>query len=111
MTGQFSAEGIEAAGGIVELHDSGQTRIAVIYRERYAGEWGLPKGKRQPGESWQATALREVEEEIGLKPIITGIVGATAYLAGGTPKLVLYWRMRLDGPVPPFQANDEVKIV
>jgi 8-oxo-dGTP diphosphatase len=111
MSEQLSAEVIEGAGGIVELHDSGQTRIAVVYRERYAGEWGLPKGKRQPGESWQATALREVEEEIGLNPIITGIVGATAYLAGGTPKLVLYWRMRVDGTVPPFEPNDEVKML
>src|SRR5436309_1761264 len=97
MSEQLSAEVIEGAGGIVELHDSGQIRIAVIYRERYGGEWGLPKGKCKPGESWQTNALREVKEEIGLEPIITGIIGATAYLAGGTPKLVLYWRMRVDG--------------
>jgi 8-oxo-dGTP diphosphatase len=100
---------IEGSGGVVERKSQDGSRIAVIYRERYAGEWGLPKGKRQPGESWQTTALREVEEEIGLKAVITGVVGATAYLAGGTPKLVLYWRMRVDGDVPPFESNDEAK--
>lgn len=109
MSEQLSANVIEGAGGIVERHDSEKIRLAVIYRERYAGEWGLPKGKRQPGESWQTTALREVEEEIGLRPVIIGIVGATAYLAGGIPKLVLYWRMRLNGEVPPFEPNEEVK--
>lgn len=111
MTERLSANVIEGAGGVVVRHDSEEARIAVIYRERYAGEWGLPKGKRQPGESWQGTALREVEEEIGLKPVITGIVGATAYLAGGVPKLVLYWRMRVDGEMPPFKPNDEVKVL
>lgn len=111
MSEQLSADVIEGAGGVVELHNSERTRIAVIYRERYAGEWGLPKGKRQPGESWQATALREVEEEIGLRPVISGIVGATAYLAEGVPKLVLYWRMRVDSETPPFEPNDEAKVL
>jgi 8-oxo-dGTP diphosphatase len=108
---RLDAEVIEGAGGVVENSSPGGHRIAVIYRERYSGEWGLPKGKRKQGESWQATALREVEEEIGLKPVITGIVGASAYLAGGVPKLVLYWRMRVDGEVPPFEPNDEAKVL
>ena len=111
MTERFNAAVIEGAGGIVGHASAVGNRIAVIYRERYAGEWGLPKGKRQTGESWQATALREVEEEIGLRPIITGVAGATAYLAGGIPKLVLYWRMRVDGEVPPFEPNEEAKML
>jgi 8-oxo-dGTP pyrophosphatase MutT (NUDIX family) len=98
---------IEAAGGIVERNTPGGPLIAVIYRERYGGEWGLPKGKREAGESWQQTALREVGEEIGLSPVITGVAGATAYLADGIPKLVLYWRMRADPDVPSFTPNEE----
>jgi 8-oxo-dGTP pyrophosphatase MutT (NUDIX family) len=48
---------ITAAGGIV-TNPSGD--ILCIYRK---GHWDLPKGKVDPGESIQAAALREVEEE------------------------------------------------
>ena len=83
--------------------------VAVIYRERYGPEWALPKGKRRPGETWQQTALREVEEEIGLRPTIIGLAGATTYFAGDKPKLVLYWRMQVDEKLMPFIPNEEVR--
>ncbi len=91
MASLYAATVIEAAGGVVERHTAAGCHIAVICRTRYGVEWGLPKGKRQAGETWQQVALREVEEETGLRPEIIGVAGATAYLAGGTPKLVLYW--------------------
>lgn len=100
---------IEAAGGVVERGEDDGGGIAVIYRERYGPEWALPKGKRLAGETWQEAGLREVEEEIGLRAVITGVAGATAYLAKGKPKVVLYWRMRLNGEAGLFTANDEVK--
>jgi 8-oxo-dGTP diphosphatase len=109
MPDKLNFEVIEAAGGIVEQASSQGLLIAVVYRDRYGGEWGLPKGKRQAGESWQETALREVQEEIGLSPVIVDIAGATAYLAKGVPKLVLYWRMRVDRATQPFAPNEEVK--
>jgi 8-oxo-dGTP pyrophosphatase MutT (NUDIX family) len=102
---------IEGAGGIVERDAADGTRIAVVRRKRYGGEWGLPKGKRKPGESWQETALREVEEEIGLRAMIIGIAGSSLYLAASLPKLVIYWRMRVDSNVPPFTPNDEVAVL
>jgi 8-oxo-dGTP pyrophosphatase MutT (NUDIX family) len=109
MSKTMDAPVIEAAGGVVERNMPEGLCIAVIYRERYGPEWALPKGKRQPGETWQQTGLREVEEEIGLRPIIVGIAGATAYLAGGLPKLVLYWRMRANTGPGPFAPNEEVR--
>jgi len=109
MAGRLDATVIEAAGGVVERSTADGRCIAVIYRERYGPEWTLPKGKRQPGESWQQTALREVQEETGFRARITGVAGATAYLAGGIPKLVLYWRMRADGNPPSFTPNEEAR--
>jgi 8-oxo-dGTP pyrophosphatase MutT (NUDIX family) len=108
MSGKFDARVIEAAGGIVERRASHDLVIAVIYRRRYGNEWTLPKGKRQIDESWQETARREVEEEIGLNPVIVGLAGATTYLAEGIPKLVLYWRMRVGDDISKFTPNDEV---
>ena len=50
---------ITAAGGIV-LKDS---KIAVIFRNE---KWDLPKGHVDFGETIEAAALREVEEETGI---------------------------------------------
>ena len=52
---------IEAAGGIVENE---KHEILFIYRLQ---KWDLPKGKTEPGEDIAHTAVREVEEETGLK--------------------------------------------
>ena len=101
-------EVIEAAGGIIECVTSEGPLVAVAYRERYGGEWGLPKGKRQAGDSWQETALREVREATGLAPDIVAVAVATAYLAEGVPKIVLYWRMLVDRATEPFVPNEEV---
>ena len=55
---------IEAAGGIV--HNS-KGEILFIRR---LGKWDLAKGKIEKGESLQQAALREIEEETGLKELI-----------------------------------------
>ena len=52
---------IEAAGGLIE-NEKGE--FLFIFRN---GKWDLPKGKIDPGEKKKAAALREVEEECGLK--------------------------------------------
>jgi ADP-ribose pyrophosphatase YjhB (NUDIX family) len=51
---------IKAAGGLVRKGD----KILMIYRLK---KWDLPKGKLEKGESAAAGALREVEEECGVK--------------------------------------------
>lgn len=52
---------IRAAGGVVT--DAGGARL-LIQRN---GRWDLPKGKVEPGETLLQAALREVEEETGIK--------------------------------------------
>ncbi len=51
---------IKAAGGLVR----NDAHFLWIYRNEV---WDLPKGKVEKNESLEATALREVEEECGLK--------------------------------------------
>ncbi|MFV0248422.1 MAG: NUDIX hydrolase [Tenacibaculum sp.] len=53
-----------AAGGLV-LND--KKELLYIYR---GNKWDLPKGKVEKGEGLKRAALREVEEECGLKDIV-----------------------------------------
>jgi 8-oxo-dGTP diphosphatase len=43
-----------------------QLEILLVHRPRY-DDWTLPKGKAAAGESDEQCALREVEEETGLR--------------------------------------------
>lgn len=57
---------IIAAGGLVLNENS---ELLMIYRR---GKWDLPKGKVEEGETIAAGAVREVQEETGLKQVILG---------------------------------------
>ena len=52
---------VKAAGGLVRRDDG---KLLWIHR---LGKWDLPKGKMEPGEDARECALREVEEETGLR--------------------------------------------
>lgn len=53
----------EAGGGIIQ---NNKKEILLIYRR---GKWDLPKGKLDEGETLEACALREVQEETGLSAV------------------------------------------
>jgi 8-oxo-dGTP pyrophosphatase MutT (NUDIX family) len=61
FTKKFSV--VKAAGGLVE---NKKKNILMIFRR---GRWDLPKGKLDKGETLEACAIREVEEETGLRNI------------------------------------------
>jgi 8-oxo-dGTP diphosphatase len=94
---------VKAAGGVV-VRDG---RIAVVHRPRY-DDWSLPKGKLDPGESWEECALREVREETGLHCRLAGELSSTSYTdRKGRAKVVRYWRMEIDH-ADPFEPDEEV---
>jgi 8-oxo-dGTP diphosphatase len=83
---------IIAAGAVVKRG----AKVALVRRNRYDGDISLPKGKLKPGETIEATAIREVEEEIGQRLEVQGFAGVTRYLAAGAPKVVFYFIMSAD---------------
>ncbi len=90
-----------AAGGLLEKETPEGVRLAVVHRTRYQdregtpGDWVLPKGKLEAGETLEETALREVEEETGSTARIVGPSFTCEYVAGGIPKVVIFFRMTL----------------
>jgi 8-oxo-dGTP diphosphatase len=68
--------------------------VLVVHRPSY-DDWSFPKGKAETGESDEECALREVEEETGLRCVLVRELPATAYVDGhGRPKRVRYWLMQ-----------------
>lgn len=78
---------VEAAGGVVDK--DGKTLL--IYRQ---GRWDLPKGKLDKKEKKKDCAVREVEEETGVKVSIDGKIATTWHTYIRNKKYVLkktYW--------------------
>jgi 8-oxo-dGTP diphosphatase len=88
---------VRAAGGVVSRLVDGRVEVLLVHRPAY-DDWTLPKGKAAPGEPDEACALREVEEETGLRCRVTGEVGATRYAdPKGRAKVVRYFAMEPAG--------------
>ncbi len=72
-------------------------------------DWTFPKGKADPGETDAETALREVEEETGLRCELGEPAGETRYTdAAGRPKVVRYWLMTASETAHEFAPNREI---
>ncbi len=94
---------VRAAGGIV-VRDGA---VLLVHRPKY-DDWSFPKGKLEDGESWEDGAVREVEEETGLRCELGAFVGSTSYPVLQGPKEVRYYRMTsTDEP----RAQNEVDAV
>ncbi|MGZ8607389.1 MAG: NUDIX hydrolase [Actinomycetota bacterium] len=102
---------VRAAGGLVVRREpDGGRRLALVHRPRYDA-WTFPKGKLQPGETDEQTAIREVEEETGLRCELGLDLGTVGYRDGeGRPKIVRYWVMEPgDGAFVPGDEVDELR--
>jgi 8-oxo-dGTP diphosphatase len=97
---------VRAAGGLVTR--DGQ--VLLVHRPSY-DDWTFPKGKADEGESDEECALREVEEETGLRCSLGGEAGTTEYVdSKGRQKRVRWFRMSpLEGAFTPTDEVDETR--
>jgi 8-oxo-dGTP diphosphatase len=97
---------VKAAGGAV-VRDG---QVAIVHRPKY-DDWTLPKGKLDPGESFEEAALREVEEETGLRCRLGRELPSSKYAdRKGRRKVVRYWQMEpLEGEFAPNKEVDELR--
>ena len=104
---------VRAAGGVVVRHaENGASEVLVVHRPAY-DDWSFPKGKCEDGESEEEAAVREVEEETGLRCRLEHELTTTRYHdARGRPKTVRYWLVTpVGGRLEAANEVDDVRFV
>ncbi len=103
-------EVVKAAGGLVVRRTATGTEIALVHRPARE-DWTFPKGKLEPGESFEDAARREVREETGYTCRLGRFLGHTEYQdRKERPKVVAYWLMEvLRGRFRPSEEVDELR--
>ena len=83
---------IEAAGGVMISSSDDEQVVLVVHRVRH-DDWSLPKGKLDDGESAPVAAVREVEEETGVRGEVGEELPSVYYRSDAGPKRVRWYRM------------------
>jgi 8-oxo-(d)GTP phosphatase len=101
-----SSRGEVRAAGAVVLRKG---QVLLVHRPAY-DDWSFPKGKLDRGEASPAAAVREVEEETGLRIRLGVPLTSQSYPHGGRTKAVDYWVGRVVGghDVSGYAVNDEI---
>ncbi len=106
VDGHPEAQVLAAGGVVTRTGPDGRTEVLVVHRPRY-DDWSFPKGKCDPGETFEETAARELREETGYEVAFGAELPDARYRDHkGRPKLVRYWAMTVVGGA--FEPNDEV---
>lgn len=89
---------VRAAGGVVtRTDDDGALEVLLVHRGQY-DDWTIPKGKVEPGETDEACAEREVEEETGLRCRLGDELPFVRWRDRfDRPKVARYWRCEIVG--------------
>ena len=101
---------VRAAGGVVTrpapTGDGRGLEVLLIHRPQY-DDWTLPKGKAEPGETDEACALREVEEETGLRCRLGRELPTVRWRdRNGEPKASRYWLLEVEDGAEPVAQNE-----
>jgi 8-oxo-(d)GTP phosphatase len=98
---------ILAAGALLWRPSGPGAQVALIHRPKY-DDWGFAKGKLTQGEHVLLAAVREVEEETGLRVTLGRNLPPVRYPVDGLPKRVDYWAALVDQASAAFVPNSEV---
>jgi len=111
----LGADGLRhAAVGVVLLPDAGDRTCFVLTRRqptlrRHAGQWALPGGRREPGETSEAAALREIHEEISLDLRPEAVLGRLDDFVTRSGHLISPFVLWVSGQAALVASPDEVE--
>ncbi len=101
---------VEAAGGVVLRGSTEAPEVLVVHRVRY-DDWSLPKGKLDPGEAHEAAAVREVEEETGIRAEVVEELSQVVYqVVDGWKRVRGYMMEHRNGDPSDRAADHEVDV-
>jgi 8-oxo-(d)GTP phosphatase len=110
-----AARTVHAAGAVLWRAAAGPdgaasgVEVAVVHRPHH-GDWSLPKGKVDPGETRAQAAVREIAEETGYASVLSRHLATVRYTVGDAPKEVDFWNAAAGaGAFTPGDETDELR--
>lgn len=105
LANMMSTERPVAAVGVVVVRDD---EILLIRRGKppYVGEWSIPGGKIEHGETAQEAAIRELAEETGVSARIIGLVDVVDSIGAREPGAPGDWHYLLVDFAAVWTAGD-----
>lgn len=111
MTRRRPTLGNVAAGAVCYRVVDGKVKVLLVHRA-YRDDVSFPKGKVDPGEALPITAVRELEEETGLRLKLGAWLDITRYrLPSRKLKYVTYWQAEVSDEAiaaSTFESNGEI---
>ena len=90
-----------------------RTGLVLLVQEAsgpHKGKWGLPKGRVDQGESPEAAAIRELNEETGFSGQVMGLAGVRTALRKDRPAVFLCYDVYVEGEVN-GHVNEEISSI
>ena len=103
-------EVVRQRGSVATLPVLDDGRFVLVRQYRYAVDahvWELPAGRRDPGETPEEGACRELEEEVGLRPAALEPLLTFWTTPGFCDEVMYLFRATGLTPVPPRPEADE----
>jgi len=85
------------AGGVVARTVNGEREYLLVGARRSPREWVLPKGHIERGETPEEAAVREVQEEAGVRAAVVARAAESEYAVGKERVRVVFFLMRYQG--------------
>jgi 8-oxo-dGTP pyrophosphatase MutT (NUDIX family) len=76
---------------------NGQQEYLLVEASRSRGIWVLPKGHIEAGETPEAAAVREVQEEAGVRAAVVARAGEIEFAMDGKRVRTVFFLMRYEG--------------
>ncbi len=93
-----------AVGAIVRRGD--ELLLVRRGREPAAGEWSVPGGRVEPGETLMEAVVREMHEETGLRGVCGPLVGWVERISDDHHFVILDFEATVTGDVTPVAGSD-----